>query len=268
MSTDMINKEQSQLPSYLIDLAKAGGQTGLEEMTQFLTPPRLKIMQPMKGDGFDQFPVGTVIVTPTNEVVCDLDGVFGLTVLYTYSQFCVHNPYNRPKDMFLIREATFDFNSEIAQKCLAFTREPMPENPQEELIYATHINALIIVHGVPAIANTPIMLSQYIGEWKSGRRMLDLLKARTQDGTPIYCHNLMAKSSIRTREKNKWYGLDFSNPTGDVDCGRFVPSIELVQAYGKMHEECKANKERFTVKYDEDEAVVAGNDGEVKSDTL
>lgn len=267
MSTELTTKVNSELPSYLANYAKSGGSTGLEEMRGFLTPPRLKVMQAMrKGEFKEKFQEGMVAVTPTNELVCGPDGFFGFTVLYTYSHFCVHNPYKRPEGMSLIRATTFDYNSEIAQKCLNFVSEPMPEDPSLEIKYATHINALIIIHGNPALANTPVMLSQYIGEWKSGRRMLDLLNARTQDGTPIYVHNLMAHQTLHKGNGNEWQGLDISNPTADVDCGRFVPNAELVEQYAKLHEQCKADKEKFSVKYD-DESVADPVDT-VDGDTL
>lgn len=266
MSTDLTNlpAKDSQLPAHLATYAKTGA-TGLEEMRNILTPPRLKVMQPMKGENFNDFAVGTALITPTNQVVCELDEYFGLTVLFAYQEFCVHNPHDRPEGLPMIRANSFDFNSEIAKKCQAFLSEPMPEDPTKEIKYATHINALIIVHGVPDFENTPIMLSQYIGEFKAGRRMLDLLASRTQDGSPIYIHNLMAKPTLRQKEKKRWYGLDFSNPTADVDCGKYVPTTEFAEAYAKLHERCKADKERFTIKYEDDDAPPKEG---VTSDTL
>lgn len=261
MSDELITIN-NQLPAFLVEAVKTGGSTGLEEMREFLTPPRLKITQAMSKGEFKQFPVGTVLVTPTNEVVCGPQGYFAFTVLYAYSQFCVHNPYKRPEGMSLIRESTFDYNSEIAAKCRNFVSEPFPEDPSLEIKYATHINALIVVHGIPTLANVPVMLSQYMGEWKAGRRMLDLLNARTSDGTPIYAHNLMAHEATHKSGSNEWEGLDISNPTADVDVGRFV-TAEQFAVYKQLHEQCKADKERFTIKYDdevESEAVAVDSD--------
>jgi len=261
MSNELINKVE--LPDYLIEVAKAGGPTGLEDMRGYLTPPRLKTMQPMRKGPFKSFPEGAVLVTPTNEIVCGKDGFFALTVLFTYDQFCAHNPYSRPEGMPLIRESSFDYNSELAAKCRNFISEPFPENEAEEIKYCTHINALVVIHGVPSLQNIPVMLNQYMGEWKSGRRMLDLLNNRTSNGTPIYAHNLMAKETTHKSGSNEWEGLDFSNPTADVDVGRFV-TAEQFAIYKELHEQCRKDKERFVIKHDDDAEPVDA----VTSDTL
>lgn len=263
MSTELTVPKDEQLPAHLIEYAKRGSPTGMEGADTFLTPPRLKIMQAGREGEFKNFPEGAVIVTPTNEVVCGPKGFFAFTVLYRYEQFCVHNPFDRPDDMTLIREATFDFDSEVASKCLNFVSEPFPENPTLQIRYVTHYNSLIIVHGIPALARTPVLLSQFIGSAKSGRRLLDLLKVRTSDGTPIYVHNVMAKQTELPGKKT-YQGLEISNPTADVDCGRWVMDLAEVAAYEALHEKCKAERDRFIVTYD-DEPTAADA---VTSDTL
>jgi len=262
MSED--NKEliNSQLPTHLIPYIDKGGPTGLEEMSEFLTPPRLKIAQANRKGEFKAFEEGTILITPTNEVACGPNGFFAFTVVYAYPQFCVHNPFKRPEGMPWIRESTLDADSELAQKCVQFVSETMPEDNDQKIRYATHFNFLIIIHGIPTFANIPVIMSLFIGEAKSGKRLNDLIKARVSGeykGTKIYMHNIMAHQSLHRNPGNEWQGLDFSNPTADVDCGRFVPTAEFVEAYAKLHEQCKVDKERFVIKYDDDE---------VTSDTL
>jgi hypothetical protein len=219
----------------------------------------------MRKGPFKAFPEGAVLVTPTNELVCGKDGFFAITVLFAYDQFCVHNPYDRPEGTPFIREQTFDFNSEIAQKCRNFVTEASPDDPTKEIKYVTHINALIVIHGIEALRNIPIMLTQSSGEAKSGRRMLDLLAARTSDGTPIYAHNLMVKEATHKSGSNEWEGLDFSNPTADVDVGRFV-TAEQFPVFKKLHEQCKADKAKFVINFDDErEESVAATE---TSDTL
>ena len=266
MSEELITTEQ--LPQYLIDAIRPDGETGLEEMRSFLTPPMLKVVQAKRTDAYKPFAEGSVIVTPTNEIVCAKEGYFPFTVLYTYSQYCVHNSFARPEGLFTIRESTFDFNSEIAQKCRDFVTEPMPEdptNPKMWIKYATHINALIVIHGIPALENIPVIFSQYLGAWKSGRRMLDLLNARTGlSHTPIYCHNLMAHQVNLKSKENDWEGLDISNPTADVDVGKYVTAEQLVK-YKELHDMLKADRDRLVVNYEDE---VPQDNGAVESDTL
>jgi len=263
MSNELIEKQQ--LPDYLIEVAKAGGPTGLEAMRSYLTPPRLKIMQPMRKDPFKSFPEGAVVVTPTNEIVCGKDGFFAVTVLYTYDEFCVHNPYKRPEGMPFIRERTFDFHSEIAQKCRNFVSEPMPEDDTKEIKYMTHINALVAIHGIDALKNIPVMLVQSGGEAKSGRKMLDLLAVKTSNGTPIYVHNLMCQEATHKPAKggDTWEGLNWTNPTADVDVGRFV-TAEQFPVFKKLYEQCEADKAKFVVNFDDEIEPV----DTVTSDTL
>jgi len=263
MSDELITTEQ--LPQYLIDRAKQGNATGMEGAQDFLTPPRLKICQASRKGEFLDYPEGTVLVTPTNDIVCGPEGYFAFTVLYRYEQFCVHNPYNRPDDMPLIRESTFDMDSDIAKRARDFDNNtaPFPEDPKEVIKYCVHYNSVIVIHGVPGLENRPIMQSLFIGEAKSGRKILDLLNARCASGLEVYCHNLMAHQVKRPKGKNTWQGIDISNPTADVDVGKYCSEAQI-EMYSKLHEKYKADRDRLVVDY-EDEVP---QESEVISDTL
>ena len=265
--TKLMDPSLAGLPQHLIDAAQVGGETGMESMSEYLTPPRVKIMQPSRKEPFkSEFEEGVVISTPSNTVLCDVDGHFAYTVIYTYDQFCVHNPWERPDDMPYIRESTLDKKSVIAQKCRNYVSEPCPEVAGEEIKYMTHINALIMVHGMKdtSIQGVPLMLSQYSGEAKSGRQMLDLLHTRCQNGTPIYAHRLMAHQVPRKKGRNEWQGLDHSNPGPDVPFGPFIEDAVEFAHYKELYLKAKGLVESGKIVVDyEDETTP-----EVTSDTL
>ena len=262
----LIDPSLAHLPSHLIDAVRAGVETGMEGMEKYLTPPRLKVCQSNRKEQYKTFPEGSVLVVPQNEVVCILGEFFIFTPIYTFDNFCVHNPWALRDKLNMIRELSHDPDGEIGRKCRAFTTEPCPEDPKEDIKYATHINTLIYIHGVPALRNTPVVLSQFLGEWKSGKKMLNLLAARTANGTPIYAHKLMGRVILRKEKGNEWYGLDVSNPSADYDGTPWVEDPKLFDEFAKLREQTKANRTRLVVDYS-DEAAGPSVD-EVTSDTI
>lgn len=270
--TKLIESPLGAIPQHLIDAAQEGGETGLEQMREYLTPPRIKVMQPSRKEPFkSQFEEGVVISTPSNTVICGPDGHFAYTVIFTYDQFCVHNPWERPDDMPYIRESTLDKKSVIAQKCRNYISEPCPEVNGEEIRYMTHINAFILVHGVPELEGVPILLSQYSGEAKSGAHMLDTLNTRCQNGMKIYDHRLMAHQVPRKKGKNEWQGLDHANPGPDVPFGPFIEDPLQTARYKELHKQAKelVDSGRIVVDYDEEGAPAEESEVvPVNSDTL
>jgi len=264
MSTDLSTRVDER-PSFLIADAQKGEATGMEGASAFLTPPRLKIMQANRKGDFKDFPEACAIVTPTNEIACEPQGFFAFTVLFRYQEFCVHNPYKRPEGLPYIRESTRDFNSEIAQKCRNFVTEPFPQpGDWKPIVYATHYNFVIAIHGVPALLNKPVLWSCYIGSGKAGRHTLDLLASRTSDDSKIYGHILMAQIVMDKKGQDEWWTYRVSNPTADVDVGKYVTDEAQYRLYAKTHEQCAKDYLQYKPE-DEDDVEVTE---EVTSDTL
>lgn len=266
-NTEILDPRYAGLPQHLIDAMQSKEDTGLEGMEQYLSPPRLKVCQPSRKEEFKGFDEGTVLVIPSKEVVCVEGEFFIYTPIYTFDQFCVHNPWKTRETLPMIRESTYDPESEIAQKSRNFIREACPEMPSEEIRYVTHINTFIYIHHVPALENTPVLWSQFMGEWRAGRRMLDLLAARCSNGTPIYGCKLMGTVNLRRDKGNEWYGIDSTNPSADYDGKPWVEDAQLFEQLKELRQTLKANKERFNLNYD-DESPESKETEEVTSDTL
>jgi hypothetical protein len=273
MTTDptkdqLIDPSLSHLPAHLQAAVQAGVETGMEGMQQYLTPPRLKVCQSNRKEQYKVFPEKTVLVVPQNDVICPPDGFFIFTPIYTFDMFCVHNPWALRETLNMIRESSHDPDSEIGRKCRTFTTEPCPEDPKEEIKYATHINTLIYIHGVEALRHTPVILSQFLGEWTAGRQMMNLLNARTANGTPIYAHKLMGRVNLRKKKGNEWYGVDVTNPSADYDGTPWVEDAKLFDEFAKLREQTKANREKIKVDFSDEDAGSNGGADTVTKDTL
>lgn len=268
----LIDPSLANLPAHLIAAVQAGVETGMEDMQQFLTPPRLKVCQSNRKEQYKQFPEASVLVTPQNEIVCLLGEFFIFTPIYVFDTYCIHNPWNLRETLKLnwIRETSGDPDGEIARKARKFTTEPCPEDPKEKITYAVHINTVMYIHHVESLRHTPVTFSQFIGEAKSGRRMLDLFQARTSNGTPLYAHKFMARVNPTPRKSkgNEWYGIDVTNPSADYDGTPWVDDPKLFEDLGKLREKMKANRDNI-IDYTKDDDDLGGESVDtVTSDTL
>jgi hypothetical protein len=276
MSTDTENTTDlavpSSLPAHLQNAISHKESTGLEEMGNYIVPPRLKIIQDKKDDKYESFASGDVIVVPQLEKLCSKGEPFQFTVLYTFDEFCVHNPYQLRASLPMIRERTIDPKSDLAEKARNMITEPCPENLEHEIKYVTHLNFLIAVHGIESLKGIELLVSFHLGEFKTGQGLLNLLRMRSNGGIPIYGHVLSAHSAKHSGGGFNWMGLDISNPSAEyIDAGgsQYVTDEDLYNSFEAAHNEAKANKSRIQADYGDADAVAdAANVDAPESDTL
>lgn len=248
MSNDLI--ETGSLPQHLIDAQQENDGRGLEDMEQYLSPPRLKVVQEKKEEAYKPFNDCDVLVTNTKQVICKKGEFFVFTPIFMFDEFCVHNPYAL-KQLQMIRERTFDPDSEVAQKCRNLVSEPCPEDPSKEIRYATHLNFLIAIHDVPELVGIPVLATFFLGEFRTGSNLLALIRARCSGGTPLYAWKFQATPTDHKGGGFEWYGLDISNPSADYDGKPFVEDAAQFEQFKKLHEEARADKERIRADYDD-----------------
>jgi hypothetical protein len=240
-------------PDWLNEL---GNDLGTDELAQFIIPPRIKIVQPTSGEPFDQWPAGTVLLSPN---LIEIPVPFTFTPIFFKPEWLTWNPYNMKETLPAIRERSLDPKSDIAIKAQSPNswREPCPENPEEELSHREHLNWLILIHDVPAIANQPVALSFAASEHSVGRKFAGLIRMRRAH---IYTCVFEAGCSKRTKTKGKYFGLDITNPS---EVAPFVDR-ETAIAYKSVYEQMKETEIRIDHSDDEviNGEVVTADSGE------
>jgi len=270
------NELIEQTPAHLLAAMQEDTGTGMEDMGNYIVPPRLKVIQDKKVlEGIQGCVTGQVVIMPQVSTLCMPDGSFFFTVLYMWDEFCIHNPY-KIKTLQMIRERTLDPKSEIATKAQLLTREPCPEAPNDDdakLKYVTHLNFLLAVHGIPELEGIEILYSAFLGEFKTGKNLVNLLRTRTTRGVPIYGHILEAAPGVHSPKSggDDWYGLNITNPTAGSDISSFatlqneVKDPELFGEFKAAHKRAKENKERFQAVYED---IAVEEETQTVGDTL
>ena len=275
MTTD-ISQVPEGLPQHLIEAMQNKQPTGLEEMAGYIVPPRLKVVQEKKDDErIQNCATGEVIVLPQILTVAKPGASFFFTPIYTWDEFCVHNPY-RFKELPMIRERSIDSKSELADKARNQVREQCPESddPTKQIKYVTHLNYLMAIHGIPELHGISVLASFFLGEFSTGQGLLNLIKLRTMRRVPMWGHVFEARVGQHKDKTGgfKWMGLNISNPTADADISAFATTNAMIldESYYKAleaaHEEAKANKERIQANYED--AVVESTPNVPEGDTL
>ena len=250
MSTELT----TQLPEHLQRaIANKGNQaSGLEEMANYIVPPRLKVVQDKKDDErFEDVPSGTVVVIPQMLRLCGKGESFRFTPIYAWDEFTIHNPYQMRSTLPFIRERTVDPKSEIADRARNREEFPCPESEAHFCKYVTHLNFLLAIHDVPDLAGIEVLISFHTGEFKTGQHLLNLLRMRTNTGVPMYGVVLEATPGKHTSGTNNWMGLDISNPTADYEPGPWVTDGALYGRFEAAHELAKQNKARIQADHED-----------------
>ena len=284
MSNEIINQQGGALsnrPENLPAFIQQGGElAGTELLSQFIQPPRLKIVQPQsKPELKAQFNEGDIVIMPQKELVVpimlnehnrptDKGNAFLIVPIYFYPEYCSWNPIGVQGTMPAIRERSTDQNSVIAKKARnPQTREEIcPEFPRDAdgkpqfIRHTEHLNFLCSLISVEALWDTPVLISFFRGEAKTGQSFCAAIRMRH---THIYACQFQAQAARRTNAKGNWFGLDISNPpmqTG-VD-NRWVHDEALFNYFAQLHQEyAKAHKAGTIISDydDEDSRTVDGS---------
>ena len=266
MSNELVN-QNAQLPAHLMESVNKEN-TGLEDVNQYISPPRLKIVQDKRSDEkYKQFSGGDIVVIPQLEKICDKDGFFIFTPLFIYDEFCIHNPYALRARLPMIRDRTLDPKSEIAEKARRMVTEDCPEDSEHQIKYVTHLNFLVAIHDVSSLKGIEVALSFSLGEFKTATALMGSLRMRCNNGTPIYAHKFQATPGEHKSGSNEWWGLDITNPTADYEGSPWVEDAEMFEHFKSLHENYKANRDLIKTDYTDDSQTEPSNEV-TNSDTL
>ena len=236
--------KQEEKPSFLA----TSEVHGTENISKYLRPPRLKIVQPTAGEPFaTNFEQGDCIIVPAMQLLANGGEWFRFTPIFFFPQWCIHNPIALKGQLPFIRESTLDPSSPIAMASQnpATRSRPYPENPALNCEVSEHLNVVIIAHK-EGLQTTPILCSFFRGEHSADTTLLQMLKLR---GTSIFGCVFEARSAIRTNSKGRWWGLDFSNP----DINAWIKDEEQFASYNKLYFEYKKAHQDKTIEVNFDD---------------
>lgn len=254
--TEIQTTSVSNLPAFMQDVT----DFGIDDLKQYIVPPRLKVVQRISGAPFDDlFNPGDVVACPQLVLVSpvikndngkptDQGEPFHFVPLYFFVEWCLWNPLEMKGSLPSIRARTTDPNSDMVIKSRdsKLWELPCPENPEYKCRYVEHLNFLILLINEHELAGTPMVMSFSRAEHRAGTNFAALIKMRK---APIFGCQFQARAGFRSNNKGNWYGVDVMNPEAVPP---FVQDKALFDAYHNIHLELKEahNNARVVVDYD------------------
>lgn len=239
-----------QRPAWLTET-----DSGVDNLAQFIVPPRLKIVQPTS-KLVDDFTMGDVLLMPQKMRVTGLqldekkrlgknsDSIL-FTPLFFFAEYCVWNPLEDKSQMII--ESTYDQTSEIAQRARDYKRrrEPHPTLEGKYITYREHLNFIVLMH-LEGFNVLPCLMSFAGAEHRSGTNFAAMIKMRM---APMYACQFTFKVASRENDRGRWYGLDIENPTEQL--GGFV-NEQMFSVTKKFYADLKAAHEARNIRVEHD----------------
>lgn len=220
------------LPEHL----KSAGQLGTETMGEHITPPRLKVLQPLRDEQYKMFKEGEVILAPQNIKIATVDEPFWFVPLLFYPEWIAVNPIQLKGQKPFIRERTLDPLSQLAMKCRDPERreEPCPEQTGTVIRNKEFLTFVVVLLNQGGLTGMPVTMAFSSGEHRQGSSLATLIKMRS---APICGCIFEAKvpNAMRRNAKGAWYGLDISNPQSLGCPPAFVMNKAEFEVLQKLH---------------------------------
>lgn len=250
---------------------------GVEEMSKYITYPRLKLIQKMANrETLDKFDIGSMVLMPDGIVVAPIakdargrsekeSAPLRFVPIAFFEQWCTWGDIKDRAKGSPILDSTTDPNHPIAIKARnKDTREEIrgSGDDQKKIRHVEHLNFLVKIHheGNPADGQLA-MLSFARGSHRDGRNLAKLIKMRRT--SPFYCVFEM-KTKFIERDGNDWYVPSIDNPT---EGSAWIESKEIADQMKEMHESAMAliKSNRINVVHDGEEDTDSGATVELDS---
>jgi len=224
-----ITKVAGTAPNFLAQYVEE--DTSLDTMNQFVSVPRLKLIQPMTDPQLkDLFGEGTCIVRPGDAVVCKKDETFLFVPQFFFTEWCLWGD-RRDKESPAILGRTFDPTSEIAKKAgnkaTRFEIYPGQEAKSDDdkwvKRYVQHFCFPGVIYGQHPLVGQAIVLSFERGEIGQGFNFINSIKMRRAEveitpgesrsvKVPLWAQVWALTVKRRVNDQGNWYGFDFGPP--------------------------------------------------------
>lgn len=240
------------VPDYLNNFE---GATGVESLSEFVKPPRMKIVQKQAGDALlENYSVGDVILTPANSLMVSKNEPVSFAPIFFFPEWCTWAPYELKDTMDAILERTVDPNDPLVRKCRnpKLREEPCPGNEKYMVRHCEHLNYVVLVLDGPAAGTTAVM-SFFRAQHQDGTNFAQLIKMR-KSGVPLYAMQFELKSYNKQYGGNSWWGLRVQNPQGMAP----FATAEEFEVRKSMFEELSKAHESGAVSVDFSDDTVEG----------
>ena len=264
MSTELTQQTGGgmiQKPEFLSEIAKE--DQGTELLSQYVSPPFIKIVQNNSKEPYNQYETGSVLAVPQNVKLFDPQQVFHVTPVFMYPEYVLTNPYPL-KHLSFIRERSLNPEGDLAARCRDFSNRMIvcPEAPADkqqdtkyQCTYFEHLNFVCVIHEHEVFNRLPIVFTFRSGEFKTGKKFAGLIKMRGD--VPICSGVFAASTGIHSVSGNENFGLNFDNPNPEegmapwLDEGRFRELFEIHKELKRLH-----NQGSIQVSYEDETAEV------------
>lgn len=218
------NDVRASMPAHLQN--DTSGDLGVELLSQFIVPPRIKIVQPQSSPELKKnFREGDVIVQPNNSILAEVitnaqhipqdDGnPFYFTPIFFYPEWVAWNPLTMRGSMPAIHERSLDPKSQLAMKCKARMEEAIGTVDGKPAMrrFVEHLNYVVMPYNHELFTEfTPAILSFARGEHKTGMKFNGEVKLRR---AKIWGTIFEARANRRVNDKGNWFGFNITNPIG------------------------------------------------------
>lgn len=256
-SADLSIPEELQLPAFMQDQPREG----LDDLKNFIKPPRIKVVQPTSDGEFkEKFKEGDVISLPTFTQIAGMADQkngepFLIVPIFFWPEWCTMNP-RQQKDVPRVRERSHDPKSIIAMKSRdAKTRtEDIGLTCGKPISHEEHLNFIVVLYGMEGhpLNMEPMILTFARGEHNVGTNFAALIKMRKAS---IYGNVFQAKSTYRSNDDGVWYGIDVDNPAGPA----YVQDEAVYNKFKELHEELKEAHANNLIVNDLEEGTTSGD---------
>lgn len=250
--TNSENKELEVVADDLSWLAEVDVQDTLEGMDEYVSVPRVKVIQGTTAEEVkDRFGEGAAVIIPGDLTLSPKKSKggtgFEFIPLYFWVSY-VKISDRDDKESMMILEETFDKNSPLAELARNPDTREEPYGPEitegkdkgELKFTAKNVERLNFIVRIDSGEHKGIDcgLTFERGEFSHGKRLCSLISMR-KAGTrtlPLFGGRYKATPDNRTRGTNTWYGLDVANAETPVISGAMAKELESAHnAFKELH---------------------------------
>jgi len=274
MSTDLSVQRGGNLA--LPDYMRQETDTGLEQLSRYIVPPRIKVVQKSAQEPFlSLFRTGDVVLVPQMTLLAPInvnerqqpgkDGVpFFFAPLFFFVEWVTLNPIALRGSLPMVRHRTIDESDRIVK----LSRDPQlweedhPDGLKDskgnayKVRHCEFLNYVVELVNNPDLEGLPLVMSFAKGEHRAGSSFNALARLRK---APLYGCQFQGQCRWRPGTgKGDWYGIDVTNPAADSEVPPFAPDQDTYERrraeYQRLKEAHAANL--ITVDHESDEVEV------------
>lgn len=194
---------------------------GVDELTQYIRPPFIKIVQGSAEASLKElFEEQSVVLVPGNDLIMKPGEKMLFTPLFFYVEYLCVNPLELKGDLPMVHDRSFDANGEIAQKARdanrrneqLFNPDGTPIMKKGKPVYRSYQDTrvfLIVIHS-PVQPGMICALTFSRAELRTADRLATLISAR--QASPFFCI-FEGEIGMHKNADFDWWGFNLDNPS-------------------------------------------------------